>query len=117
MDEMAAGNRSTVTIPQEHRTLNCAWKPKMFHLDGHQCIPHLDLLLDIEPLDAVEWTPDPQVPGGGDPAWYPLYRKILAAGKSVQAIGVKPEEVEPLLDSVGGKGMYIRRTRQRRRNG
>jgi len=89
----------------------------MFHLDGHQCIPHLDLLLDIEPLDAVEWTPDPQVPGGGDPAWYPLYRKILAAGKSVQAIGVKPEEVEPLLDSVGGKGMYIRRTRQRRRNG
>lgn len=89
-------------------TEQCAWLDySMYHLDGHQCIPHLDLLLDIEPLDAIEWTPDPQVPTGGDPTWYPMYRKILAAGKSVQAIGVKPEEVEPLLDAVGGQGMYI----------
>ena len=92
-------------------TEQCAWLDcSMFHLDGHQCIPHLDLLLDIEPLDAIEWTPDPQGPGGGDPEWYPMYRKILDAGKSVQAIGVKPEEVAPLLDAVGGKGMYIMTT-------
>jgi hypothetical protein len=79
----------------------------MYHLDGHQCIQHLDLLLDIESLDAIEWTPDPQVPSGGSPRWYELYRRILAAGKSVQAIGVRPEELEPLLEAVGGKGMYI----------
>ncbi len=89
-------------------TEQCAWLDhSMFHLDGHQCIPHLDLLLDIEPLDAIEWTPDPQVPTGGNPAWYPMYRRILSAGKSVQAIGVRPEEVVPLLDAVGGAGMYI----------
>jgi hypothetical protein len=89
-------------------TEQCAWLDfSMFHLDGHQCIPHLDLLLDIEPLNAIEWTPDPQVPSGGDPAWYAMYRKILAAGKSVQAINVKREEVVPLLDAVGGKGMYV----------
>jgi len=89
-------------------TEQCAWLDySMFHLDGHQCIQHLDLLLAIEPLDAIEWTPDPQVPSGGDPAWYPMYRKILDAGKSVQAVGVRPEEVVPLLDAVGGKGMYI----------
>jgi len=92
-------------------TAQCEWLDcSMFHLDGHQCIPHLDLLLEIESLDAIEWTPDPQVPSGGSPAWYPMYRKILAAGKSVQAIGVKPEEVLPLLDAVGGKGMYIMTT-------
>ena len=79
----------------------------MFHLDGHQCTKHLDLLLDIDGLDAIEWTPDPQVPKGGNEKWHSMYRKILDAGKSVQAIGVKPEEVEPLLDAVGGKGMYI----------
>jgi len=39
-----------------------------------------------------------------------MYRKILDAGKSVQAIGVKPEQVVPLLDAVGGKGMYIMTT-------
>ncbi len=92
-------------------TAQCAWlDASMFHLDGHQCIPHLDLLLAIEELDAIEWTPDPQVPTGGSPEWYPMYRKILEAGKSVQAIQVRPEEVLPLLDAVGGKGMYIMTT-------
>lgn len=89
-------------------TEQCDWLDfSMYHLDGHQCIPHLDSLLSIGSLDAVEWTPDPQVPGGGDPEWYPMYRKILDGGKSVQAIGVKPVELEPLLDAVGAKGMYI----------
>jgi len=92
-------------------TAQCEWLDyAMFHLDGHQCIPHLDLLLEIEPLQAIEWTPDPQVPRGGSPEWYPMYRKILEAGKSVQAIMVEPEEVLPLLDAVGGKGMYIMTT-------
>jgi hypothetical protein len=86
----------------------CEWLDRsMFHLDGHQCIVHLDHLLSIDALDAVEWTPDPQVPPGGSPEWYPMYRKILAAGKSVQAIGVGTDEVVPLLDAVGGKGMYV----------
>ena len=85
--------------------LHFAWR--WAHLDGHQCLCHLDHLLAIEPLDAIEWTPDPTVPGGGSPEWYPLYRRILGAGKSVQAIGVKPDEVIPLLDAVGGKGIYI----------
>ncbi|MCU0522594.1 MAG: hypothetical protein MUF84_18110 [Anaerolineae bacterium] len=89
-------------------TEQCSWLDhSLFHLDGHQCIRHLDLLLGIEALDAIEWTPDPQVPSGGNSAWYPMYRRILEAGKSVQAIGVHPEEVVPLLDAVGGKGMYI----------
>ncbi len=87
----------------------CDWLDySMFHLDGHQCICHLDALLGIEGLDAIEWTPDPQVPRGGSPHWYDMYRRILASGKSVQAIGVRADEVVPLLDAVGGKGMYIR---------
>jgi hypothetical protein len=89
-------------------TEQCDWLDcSMFHLDGHQCLCHLDQLLAIHSLDAIEWTPDPKVPGGGSPEWYPLYRRILAAGKSVQAVGVELDEVVPLLDAVGGKGMYI----------
>ncbi len=79
----------------------------LFHLDGHQCIPHLELLLGIEALDAVEWTPDPQVPSGGDPCWYDMYRRIREAGKCVQAIGVRHEEIVPLIDAVGPEGLYI----------
>ena len=86
----------------------CDWLDhSMFHLDGHQCIVHLDALFEIESLDAIEWTPDPKVPDGGDPHWYDMYRRIKEAGKSVQAIHIRPEEVAPLLDAVGPEGMYL----------
>ena len=89
-------------------TEQCEWLDySMFHLDGEHCLCQLEPLLAIDALDAIEWTPNPRVPGGGDPAWYDLYRQILDAGKSVQAVGVRPEQVLPLLDAVGGKGMYI----------
>lgn len=86
----------------------CEWLDfSMFHLDGHQCIAHLDHLLSIDALDAIEWTPDPQVNHGGHPDWYPMYRRIRDAGKSVQAIGVRLDDVVPLLDAVGPEGMYV----------
>ncbi len=86
----------------------CAWLDhSMFHLDGTQCVDKLDALLEIGALDAVEWTPQSGIEGGGDPRWFDIYRRILAAGKSVQAIGVKLDELKPLLDAVGPKGMYI----------
>ena len=50
------------------------------------------------------------MPTGSSSEWYPMYRKIPEAGESVQAIQVEPEEVLPLLDAVGGKGMYIMTT-------
>lgn len=86
----------------------CEWLDfSMYHLDGTQAISHLDELLTIEGLDAVEWTPQVSLPQGGDPMWYDLYRRILEAGKSVQAIGVQPDEVIPLLNAVGTNGLYI----------
>lgn len=89
-------------------TEQCDWLDNsMYHLDGHQCICHLDALLSIEPLDAIEWTPDPQVPPGGDPRWYPMYRKILKAGKSVQIVHPTNEQILRILDAIGGKGVYI----------
>ena len=79
----------------------------MYHLDGTQAMCHLDALLSIEPLDAIEWTPQAGIEHGGHPRWYDLYRRIKAGGKSVQAIGVRYDEVIPLLDAVGPEGMYV----------
>jgi hypothetical protein len=79
----------------------------LYHLDGTHAIPHLDSLLAIDALDAIEWTPQVSIPQGGDPLWFDMYRKILDAGKSVQAIGVRPHEVIPLLEAVGPNGLYI----------
>jgi hypothetical protein len=79
----------------------------LYHLDGTQAMHHLDTLLSIDALDAIEWTPQAGIEGGGHPRWYPLYKKILAAGKGVQAIGVRSDQLKPLLDACGANGMYI----------
>jgi hypothetical protein len=87
-------------------TEQCRWLDySLYHLDGTNATHHLDSLLKIDALDAIEWTPQAGIEGGGHPRWYPLYRKILEAGKGVQAIGVRANELIPLLDACGSKGM------------
>jgi len=86
----------------------CAWLDhSLFHLDGTQALPQLDSLLALDALDAIEWTPQISLPQGGDPLWYELYRRILAAGKSVQAIDVAAHEVIPLIEAVGAAGLFV----------
>ncbi|MDR1948870.1 MAG: hypothetical protein LBQ38_05735, partial [Spirochaetaceae bacterium] len=57
----------------------------IYHLDGVGEIPHLDSLLTLDKLDAVQW-----VYGDGKPTarhWIDLYRKIAAAGKGIHLVG------------------------------
>ena len=89
-------------------TEQCEWLDhSMYHLDGTQCIDKLDHLLAIESLDAIEWTPQSGTERGGNPRWFELYQRILAGGKSLQAIGVRLDELRSLLDTIGPKGVYI----------
>jgi hypothetical protein len=86
----------------------CQWLDySMYHLDGTTAVQHLDALLEIDALDAIEWTPQAGKPGGGSPEWYDLYKRIRAGGKSVQAIRVQPGEVLPLIDAVGPEGLFV----------
>lgn len=79
----------------------------LYHLDGVGALHHLPALLEIEELNAVQWTPGVGEPQGGSPKWYDLYRKILAAGKSIMACWVTLDELRPLLDNIGGDGVHI----------
>ena len=89
-------------------TAQCEWLDhSLYHLDGTQAMVHLDTLLAIKPLDAIEWTPQAGIETGGHKRWHDLYRRILAAGKSVQVVNVEPDEVRPLLDAIGPKGVYM----------
>ncbi len=63
----------------------------MYHLDGVGELNHLDHLLEIPKLKAVQW-----VYGDGQPGpyhWLDVYKKITAAGKRIQVIGSR-EDVE-----------------------
>jgi hypothetical protein len=89
-------------------TEQCEWLDySLFHLDGSACVCHLDSLLEIEALTAIEWTPDPKVPQGGSLHWVDMYRRILGAGKSLQVLGAGPDDIEPLLDAIGTDGVYF----------
>jgi hypothetical protein len=93
---------------QPYLAEQCAWLDySLYHLDGTTCLQHVDRILEIEHLNAVEWTPQAGRPGGGSPEWFDLYRRIKAGGKGIQAIDVADEEVLPLLDAVGPEGTYI----------
>ena len=56
----------------------------IYHLDGIGELPHLDQILAIPELNAVQW-----VYGTGQPgphAWLDVYKKILDAGKQIMII-------------------------------
>ena len=79
----------------------------LYHLDGVRAMHHLPALLEIEELNAIQWTPGVGEPQGGSPKWYDLYKKILAGGKSVMACWVTLDELKPLLDHIGADGVHL----------
>lgn len=79
----------------------------LYHLDGVGAMRHLPALLEIEELNAIQWTPGVGEPQGGSPKWYDLYRRILDGGKSIMACWVTVEELRPLLDNIGTDGIHL----------
>lgn len=79
----------------------------MFHLDGPAALQHLDSLLAIAELDAIQWTPGAGVPRAADESWHRYYHRIREAGKSLQVNEVHLDEVVPLLRAIGGRGVYL----------
>lgn len=76
----------------------------IYHLDGPGALPHLDSLLRIEALNAVQW-----VPGAGNGRasdWLPVYTKCQAAGKGLQ-LTLEPDEVDLFMDSLRPEGLWI----------
>jgi len=55
----------------------------LYHLDGEGAIRHLDALMEIEGIKALQWTPGDTGPDGTCPEWDAIYDKVMAAGKSL----------------------------------
>jgi len=76
----------------------------IFHLDGPGAIRHLDMLLEIKELDAIQW-----VPGDGNPpakAWLAMLKKIQCAGKCLW-VSAPPEDVNAILEELRPEGLMI----------
>ena len=77
----------------------------MYHLDGPGALQHLDLLLTVKELDAVQW-----VYGAGNGRasdQLPIYQKIQNAGKGIQLPEVYADEVEFLIENLKPEGVWM----------
>jgi hypothetical protein len=79
----------------------------IWHLDGRANLRHLDCILELPNIHAIQW-----VPGAGDlpeasREWFPLYRRIRSAGKSLE-LSVEIGEVEPMVRELGPEGLLLR---------
>jgi hypothetical protein len=77
----------------------------VFHVDGKGVARHLDQILTLPKLNAIQW-----VQGVAEDIpimqWVPLIKKIQAAGKGV-VVDLTPQELEPFIDAVRPRGLYL----------
>ncbi|MCX6877388.1 MAG: hypothetical protein NTW21_26800 [Verrucomicrobia bacterium] len=89
----------TLLAEVQHMTHN------VFHLDGKGMLRHLDRILAIPEIQAIQW-----VHGVGEDApilqWLPVIRKIQAAGKGV-IVDLQLHELEPFIAAMKPDGLYL----------
>jgi len=77
---------------------------RIYHLDGIGALQHLDTLLDLPELHAIQW-----VPGAGHTEilqWIPLIKKIQSKNKNL-VLFARADEVFTLLKEVEPEGLCI----------
>jgi hypothetical protein len=85
----------------------------LYHLDGTAAVKHLDALMEIDELDALQWTPDACTPDAANERWYPICEKVRSAGKSLW-IDIYDGGIKNWIDSAdrfvkhfGADGLYF----------
>jgi len=76
----------------------------LYHLDGMEQIRHLDSLLSISRLRAIQWTQVAGQPPATD--FIPVLKRIQQAGKCL-VMHVSPDQVEPLMQALSSRGLYL----------
>ncbi len=77
----------------------------IFHLDGKGVLRHLDVILSIPEINAIQW-----VQGVGDDIpiaqWFPVIRNIQASGKGV-VVDIQLSELESFIAALKPDGLYL----------
>ena len=77
----------------------------VFHLDGKDVAKHVDLLLDIKEINAIQW-----VHGVGDDEpimqWVAFIKKLQASGKALM-LDMKLSELDEFMSAISPKGIML----------
>lgn len=77
----------------------------IYHLDGPDALRHLDRLLEVPEIRAIQW-----VPGAGHDSWKEwvgVYRRIQDCGKALQILAVPAGELDDLFRALRPEGVWI----------
>lgn len=76
----------------------------IYHLDGPGALRHLDALLEIKKLDAIQFV----YGDGAKPAsrWLHVYQKIQDAGKNIHG-WIEPNELDTFMDALNPEGVML----------
>ena len=91
-------------LPMLHAEVT-AMTHNIFHMDGKGVARHLDAILELPNVQAIQWV---QGVGNDQPIlqWVPLIRRIQAAGRSV-VVDLTLPELEPLIDALEPEGLLL----------
>ena len=97
-----------IVLPSLQREAHFVEK-MVYHLDGTGELPHVDQLLTIENLHAIQWVAEPVKERELNDTWYPLYRKIIDAGKKIVIYYLPPDlsAVKKLLTAFPQESFYL----------
>ena len=76
----------------------------IYHLDGPNALRHLDSLLSIPELNAIQW-----VPGAGNlgfSRWIGVYQRVQAAGKGIQ-VSCTYDDIAQVMETLDPHGLYL----------
>jgi hypothetical protein len=76
----------------------------IYHLDGPGALRHLDSILSIAELDALQW-----VPGAGNEIysrWVPVYQKAQQAGKGIY-VTCTLDEIPQVMQTLDPRGLCL----------
>ena len=80
------------------------YEASIYHLDGPDALRHLDSLLEIKELNAIQW-----VYGAGKGRatdWLPVYKRCQAAEKGIQ-VGIGMDELDTLIAHLRPEGVWL----------
>ena len=78
----------------------------IYHLDGFEALQHLDMLLDIPKLNAIQWVHGARFEAEGIGRWLPLYRCIQAKKKGI-LVHCRPKDVPLALAELKPEGLLL----------
>lgn len=81
------------------------YEVSMYHLDGPTALKHLDALLELPQLTAIQW-----VYGAGNGRcsdWLPVYQRIQAAGKGLELRHLEMDELDLFMEHLKPEGVWI----------